>query len=71
MGWSDKAFVLYYSHATKRSREEARQSMERLAVEKLPDAGIAGKRTLGWLPSNLAVLVLAPVLHRLECPAID
>ena len=31
MGWSDKAFVLYYSHATKRSREEAGQSLERLA----------------------------------------
>ncbi|MDX6443934.1 MAG: hypothetical protein QOH71_1008 [Blastocatellia bacterium] len=34
MGWSDKAFVLYYSHATKRSREEARQSLERLAGKK-------------------------------------
>ena len=31
MGWSDKAFVLYYSHATRRSREEAGQSLERLA----------------------------------------
>ncbi len=31
MGWSDKAFVLYYSHATKRSREQAGQSLERLA----------------------------------------
>ncbi|MGI9067184.1 MAG: tyrosine-type recombinase/integrase [Pyrinomonadaceae bacterium] len=34
MGWSDKAFVLYYSHATKRSREEAGQSLERLAGRK-------------------------------------
>ena len=31
MGWSDKAFVLYYSHATKRSREQAGESLERLA----------------------------------------
>lgn len=31
MGWSDKAFVLYYSHATKRSREQAGRSLERLA----------------------------------------
>ena len=31
MGWSDKAFVLYYSHATKQSREQAGQSLERLA----------------------------------------
>jgi integrase len=31
MGWSDKAFVLYYSHATKQSREEAGQSLEKLA----------------------------------------
>jgi integrase len=31
MGWSDKAFVLYYSHATKRSREQAGKTLERLA----------------------------------------
>lgn len=31
MGWSDKAFVLYYSHATKRSRAQAGRSLERLA----------------------------------------
>jgi integrase len=34
MGWSDKAFVLYYSHATKQSREQAGQSLERLAGKK-------------------------------------
>ena len=34
MGWSDKAFVLYYSHATKKSREQAGQSLETLAGEK-------------------------------------
>jgi len=38
MGWSDKAFVLYYSHATKRSREEAGQSLERLAGQKTAGA---------------------------------
>jgi integrase len=31
MGWSDKAFVLYYSHATKQSREQAGRSLEELA----------------------------------------
>jgi integrase len=31
MGWSDKAFVLYYSHATKQSREKAGNSLEQLA----------------------------------------
>jgi hypothetical protein len=31
MGWSDKAFVLYYSHATKQWREQAGPSLERLA----------------------------------------
>ena len=31
MGWSDKAFVLYYSHASKQSREHAGRSLERLA----------------------------------------
>lgn len=31
MGWSDKAFVLYYSHASKQSREQAGRSLERLA----------------------------------------
>jgi hypothetical protein len=30
MGWSDKAFVLYYSHATKRSAEEAGRSLKYL-----------------------------------------
>ena len=34
MGWSDKAFVLYYSHATKKSREEAGRSLEILAGRK-------------------------------------
>jgi hypothetical protein len=34
MGWSDKAFVLYYSHASKGSREQAGQSLERLAGQK-------------------------------------
>lgn len=34
MGWSDKAFVLYYSHASKGSREQAGQSLERLAGRK-------------------------------------
>lgn len=29
MGWSDSAFVLYYSHATKKSREHAGRSLER------------------------------------------
>ncbi len=29
MGWADSSFVLYYSHATKKSREEAGQSLER------------------------------------------
>jgi hypothetical protein len=33
-GWSDKAFVLYYSHATKQSREQAGQSLEKLAGKK-------------------------------------
>jgi len=31
MGWSDKAFVLYYSHASKQSREQAGRSLEELA----------------------------------------
>lgn len=34
MGWSDKAFVLYYSHSTKRSRGQAGRSLERLAGRK-------------------------------------
>ena len=34
MGWSDKAFVLYYSHATKQSREHGGESLERLAGRK-------------------------------------
>lgn len=29
MGWSDSAFVLYYSHATKKSREQAGRSLEK------------------------------------------
>lgn len=29
MGWSDSAFVLYYSHATKESRERAGESLEK------------------------------------------
>ena len=36
MGWSDKAFVLYYSHATKQSREHAGQSLEKLAGRNTP-----------------------------------
>lgn len=35
MGWSDKAFVLYYSHATKQSREQAGQLLESLAGGKV------------------------------------
>jgi len=35
MGWSDKAFVLYYSHASKESREAAGKSLEKLAGEKI------------------------------------
>lgn len=38
MGWSDKAFVLfvlYYSHATRRSRAQAGQSLEKLAGQKM------------------------------------
>ena len=34
MGWSDKAFVLYYSHATKRSKEQAGRALELLASKK-------------------------------------
>jgi len=34
MGWSDSAYVLYYSHATKKSRQLAARSMERLAGKK-------------------------------------
>jgi integrase len=37
MGWSDKAFVLYYSHATKESREQAGKALEQLAGEKHPE----------------------------------
>jgi integrase len=29
MGWADSSFVPYYSHATKKSREEAGRSLER------------------------------------------
>jgi integrase len=34
MGWADSSFVLYYSHATKKSREKAGRSLERLANKK-------------------------------------
>lgn len=34
MGWSDSAFLLYYSHATKKSREKAGRSLERLVGKK-------------------------------------
>lgn len=34
MGWSDSAYVLYYSHATTKSRTLAARSMERLAGKK-------------------------------------
>ena len=40
MGWSNKAFVLYYSHATKQSREQAGQSLESLAGGKVGVNGI-------------------------------
>lgn len=30
MGWADSSFVLYYSHATEKSRKQASRSMERL-----------------------------------------
>jgi integrase len=35
MGWSDSAFVLYYSHATEKSMEKAGRSLERLAGKKI------------------------------------
>jgi len=35
MGWGDSSFVLYYSHATEKSREKAGRSMERLAGKKV------------------------------------
>ena len=35
MGWSDSAFVLYYSHATRKSRARAGRSLERLAGRKM------------------------------------
>jgi integrase len=35
MGWSDSRFVTYYSHATKKSREKAGRSLERLAGSKV------------------------------------
>ena len=34
MGWSESAFVLYYSHASKKSREKAGRALERLAGKK-------------------------------------
>ena len=37
MGWSDKAFVLYYSHATKRSREQAGRSLRQWPDKRLPE----------------------------------
>jgi integrase len=35
MGWSDSAFVLYYSHATRKSRARAGRALERLAGKKI------------------------------------
>lgn len=35
MGWADSSFVLYYSHATEKSREKAGRSMEKLAGKKI------------------------------------
>ena len=35
MGWSDSAFVLYYGHATRKSRAKAGRSLERLAGKKI------------------------------------
>jgi integrase len=35
MGWADSSFVLYYSHATDKSREKAGRTLERLAGRKL------------------------------------
>lgn len=35
MGWAESSFVLYYSHATEKSREKAGRSMERLAGKKI------------------------------------
>jgi integrase len=35
MGWADSSFVMYYSHATEKSREKAGRSMERLAGLKI------------------------------------
>lgn len=35
MGWSDSAFVLYYSHPTKKSKAKAGRSLERLAGKKI------------------------------------
>lgn len=34
MGWADSSFVLYYSHATKKSREKAGQALEKLVGRK-------------------------------------
>jgi integrase len=34
MGWADSSFVLYYSHATKKSREKAGRALEKLVVKK-------------------------------------
>jgi hypothetical protein len=41
MGWADKAFVLYYSHATKRSREEAANRWKGLLAEKPRTASVS------------------------------
>jgi len=35
MGWSDSSFLLYYSHATEKSRIKAGRSRERLAGKKV------------------------------------
>lgn len=34
MGWADSSFVLYYSHATKKSREKAGRALEKLVAKK-------------------------------------
>lgn len=34
MGWADSSFVLYYSHATKKSREKAGRALDKLGAKK-------------------------------------
>jgi hypothetical protein len=58
MGWSDKAFVLYYSHATKRSRKQAGQSLEMLAGQ---------KDCLSFAHLHRAVDKLSASVHRKLC----